>query len=372
MKEKTMTSKYDYLIVGCGLFGSVFARQATDAGKTCLMIDKRSHIGGNCYTEDNNGIHVHKYGPHIFHTNNDRVWEFMNQWASFNNYVNRPKVNFGGEIYSFPINLFTLHQLWGVNTPEEAKRALEDVQIPCSDPKNLEEWILSQVGREIYNTFIYGYTKKQWNKDPKELPASIIKRLPIRLTYDDNYFNDKYQGIPIGGYTAIFKRMLDGIPVELGIDYLSAQDYWDSKAKMVVYTGAIDEFFRSAHGALEWRSLRFENEEIENCDYQGNAIINYTEESVPFTRIVEHKHFDYANQPDTVITKEYPKSWSVGQEKFYPVNDTRNNDLYFHYKKLIDRSKYIFGGRLADYKYYDMHQVVASSLHHFSKINLTN
>jgi UDP-galactopyranose mutase len=367
-----MTTKYDYLIVGCGLFGSVFARQATEAGKSCLIIDKRKHVGGNCYTEEKNGIHVHKYGPHIFHTNNEQVWNFINRWASFNNYVHRPKVSHKGNLYSFPINLFTLHQLWGVNTPEEAERKLEEVRVPIANPENLEEWILSRVGTEIYETFIYGYTKKQWNKEPRELPSSIIKRLPIRLTHDDNYFNDKYQGIPIGGYTAIFNKMLEGIRVELGIDYLTARDYWDSKAKRTVYTGAIDEFFGNTHGTLEWRSLMFKDEFIESCDYQGNAVINYTAENVPFTRIVEHKHFDYTNQSDTIITKEYPENWTSGQEKFYPINDEKNNQLYLKYKKLIDKSKHILGGRLADYKYYDMHQVIASSLHQFSKIHLTN
>ena len=367
-----MTTEYDYLIVGCGLFGSVFARQAAEAGKSCLIIDKRKHVGGNCYTEEKNGIHVHKYGPHIFHTNNDQVWGFINQWASFNNYVNRPKVSFKGNLFSFPINLFTLHQLWGVNTPEEAERKLEEVRLPIASPENLEEWILSRVGTEIYETFIYGYTKKQWNKEPRELPSSIIKRLPIRLTHDDNYFNDKYQGIPIGGYAAIFHKMLEGIRVELGVDYLASRDYWDSKAKRTVYTGAIDEFFGNEHGTLEWRSLMFKDEFIDNCDYQGNAVVNYTEEHIPFTRIVEHKHFDYTNQPDTIITKEYPENWTSGQEKFYPINDERNNGLYLKYKKLIDKSKYIFGGRLADYKYYDMHQVIAASLHRFSKIHLTN
>jgi UDP-galactopyranose mutase len=363
--------KYDFLIVGAGFFGATFARQATDLGYSCLILDKRTHVGGNCYTENNNGIHVHKYGPHIFHTNSDQVWKFINQWASFNSYVHRPKVNHKGNLYSFPINLFTLHQIWGVNTPEEAKNKLEEVRVPISNPQNLEEWIISRVGVELYEIFIYGYTKKQWNKEPKELPSSIIKRLPIRLTHDDNYFNDKYQGIPIGGYTEIFNKMLDGIQTELNVDYLMARDYWDNKANKIVYTGAIDEFFNNTYGTLEWRSLTFKEEFIENCDHQGNAIINYTEENIPFTRIVEHKHFDYNNQQDTIITKEYPGRWSPGQEKFYPINKKKNNELYLKYKKLINTSKYIFGGRLADYKYYDMNQIIAAAFHHFSKIVLT-
>jgi UDP-galactopyranose mutase len=280
-------------------------------------------------------------------------------------------VNHKGNLYSFPINLFTLHQIWGVNTPEEAKNKLEEVRVPISNPQNLEEWIISRVGVELYEIFIYGYTKKQWNKEPKELPSSIIKRLPIRLTHDDNYFNDKYQGIPIGGYTEIFNKMLDGIQTELNVDYLMARDYWDNKANKIVYTGAIDEFFNNTYGTLEWRSLTFKEEFIENCDHQGNAIINYTEENIPFTRIVEHKHFDYNNQQDTIITKEYPGRWSPGQEKFYPINDKKNNELYLKYKKLINTSKYIFGGRLADYKYYDMNQIIAAAFHHFSKIVLT-
>jgi UDP-galactopyranose mutase len=353
--------KYDYLIVGSGLFGSIFARQMHDSGAKCLVIDKRNHIGGNCYTSNHNGIHVHEYGPHIFHTNSDKVWEYMNRWTKFNHFVNRPKVRHGDKVYSFPINLLTLYQLWGVSTPQEAKAKLEQVRIPISSPSNLEDWILSQVGEEIYKKFVYGYTKKQWNRNPKDLPASIIKRLPIRLTYDDNYFEDRYQGIPIGGYTSIFSKLLKGIATETEVDFLKDRDYLESKAKKVVYTGAIDELFDCDMGRLEWRSLRFEHETLMG-DFQGNAIFNYTEESVPFTRICEHKHFEFGKQDHTIITKEYPQDWNQNREKFYPINDEENNLLYRKYRDRLKDERYILGGRLADYKYYDMHQVVGSAL----------
>lgn len=353
---------YDYLIVGSGLFGSIFARELTDRGASCLVIDKRSHIGGNCFTRNEWGIHVHEYGPHIFHTDSKRVWDYMNRWTEFNNFVLRPKVSHGSTIYSFPINLMTFHQMWGVRTPEEAERKLCEVRIPCSNPKNLEEWILSQVGEEIYYKFIYGYTKKQWNREPKDLPSFIIKRLPIRLNYDDNYFTDRYQGIPVEGYTAIFERLLKDIHVQLGVDYLSERERWNRVARKVVYTGAIDEFFECDLGALEWRSLRFEHEVLSIKDYQGVALVNHTQHDVPFTRICEHKHFNFGKQDHTVITREYPQDWNPSKEKFYPVNDEKNNLLYSRYRERIDTEKYIFGGRLADYKYYDMHQVVGSAL----------
>lgn len=352
---------YDYLIVGSGLFGSIFARQMTDRGATCLVVDKRSHIGGNCFTRNDEGIHVHEYGPHIFHTSSSRVWNYMNRWTKFNHFVYRPKVNHKNKIYSFPINLFTLYQLWGTVTPDQAQKKLNEVKIPNKNPKNLEEWILSQVGEEIYHKFIYGYTKKQWDRHPKDLPSSIIKRLPIRLTYDDNYFDDCYQGIPIGGYTAIFEKLLQGIHVETGVDYLTDRNYLEAKANKIVYTGPIDEFFQCDEGRLEWRSLRFEHERLTG-DFQGNAVINYTDESVPYTRICEHKHFEYGKQSHTVVTKEYPQNWNVTEEKFYPVNDEKNNDLYRRYSHRIEHNRYIMGGRLADYKYYDMHQVVGSAL----------
>lgn len=353
---------YDYLVVGSGLFGSIFAREMTDRGASCLVVDKRNQIGGNCHTSNHDGIHVHDYGPHIFHTNNDRVWEYMKRWTKFNHYRHTPKVIYEDKVYSFPINLFTLYQLWGVRTPEEAKKKLESVRIPIENPSNLEEWILSQVGEEIYQKFVYGYTTKQWNRHPNSLPASIIKRLPIRLNFDDNYFEDKYQGIPIDGYTAIFERLLNNIPVETGVDYLSDRDKLNSIAKKVVYTGPIDEFFNCDMGRLEWRSLRFEHERHNIQDYQGCAIVNYPQENISYTRIVEHKHFTFGGQSHTIITKEYPQSWNFDREKFYPINDEKNNELYLKYKKKIDSQKWIFGGRLADYKYYDMHHVVGSAI----------
>lgn len=358
---------YDYLIVGSGLFGSIFARQMSDSGAKCLVIDKRLHIGGNCYTKNINDINVHEYGPHIFHTSSEKIWNYMNRWTKFNNFTYRPKVNYQNKLYSFPINLFTLYQLWGLKTPLEAKKKLNEVKLNIPSPSNLEEWILSQVGEEIYHTFIYGYTKKQWGKHPNELPASIIKRLPIRLTMDDNYFDDYYQGIPIGGYTEIFQKLLSGIPVETNVDYLKDKEYLNSKAKKIVYTGPIDEFFNYECGMLEWRSLNFKHEILTTSDYQGNPVINYTEENTPYTRIIEHKHFEFGKQKDTVITKEYPQTWDQSKEKYYPINDQKNNELYQKYKLKIDTTKYIFGGRLADYKYYDMHHVVGSALQQSKK-----
>ena len=358
---------YDYLIVGSGFFGSTFAQQATEKGYKCLIIDKRNHNAGNAYTEEVEGINVHKYGPHIFHTSDEKIWSYVNRFTKFNNFVNRPKVNYKGEIYSFPINLFTLYQLFGVKTPEEAADLLERIKI---DPQekgnqmNLEEWILSQVGEEIYRKFIYGYTKKQWGREPKDLPSSIIRRLPIRMTFDDNYFNDTYQGIPVGGYTKMIEKMQDGIEVRLGVDYFENKDFFDSSAKTVVFTGAIDEFFNYRHGPLEYRSLRFETEIINVPDYQGNAVVNYTEEEVPYTRICEHKHFEFSKGKSTVITREYPDSWDLTKERYYPVNDLENNSRYSKYQKMARDiyPKYIFGGRLAEYKYYDMHQVIGSAL----------
>lgn len=354
--------KYDYIIVGSGLFGSIFARQMTDRGANCLILEKRNHIGGNCFTNNKEGIHVHEYGPHIFHTNSDTVWNYMNKWTKFNNFVNRPKVCYQNKLYSFPINLFTLYQLWGTKTPKEALEKLNLVRIPCEKPNNLEEWILSQVGEEIYETFIKGYTTKQWGRNPRELPSFIIKRLPIRLNFDDNYYEDKYQGIPEDGYTEIFKKLLKDIPVETDVDYLSDREKFDSLGKKVVYTGPIDEFFEYQHGTLEWRSLRFDHELYQEEDYQGNAILNYTQENVPYTRSIEHKHFNKGKQKFTIVTKEYPQNWDKTKEKFYPINDDKNNELYKKYKSMIKVDKFLFGGRLADYKYYDMHQVVGSAL----------
>lgn len=359
----------DYLIVGSGLFGCCFAEQAKKNKKSCMIIEKRKHPFGNCYTERLDEIDVHKYGPHIFHTSSEMVWQYINQFTEFNSYINRPKVNYDGKIYSFPINLFTLYQLWGVTTPREAKDRLEKEKIKINNPTNLEEWILSQVGEEIYYKFIYGYTKKQWNTDPKNLPTFIIKRLPIRLNFDDNYFNDKYQGIPSNGYSDMMHNMTDGIEILLENDYLKNREYWNSLAKTVVYTGAIDEFYDYEFGILDYRSLRFETTSIANCDFQGNAIVNYTDERVPFTRIVEHKHFSNRPNDNTIITKEYSQDWSVALDRFYPINNSKNNDLYEKYKTINHGSKFIFGGRLAEYKYYDMHQIIGSSLHKYKEHN---
>ncbi len=360
---------YDYLIVGAGLFGSVFAQQATEAGKKCLVIEKSNHIGGNCFTREIEGIHVHVYGPHIFHTDNEKIWKYMNRWTTFNHYVNRPKVNFKDRIYSFPINLMTLNQLWGVRTPEEAKARLELVKSKIENPKNLEEWMLSQVGKEIYETFIEGYTMKQWNRHPSKLPASIIKRLPIRLTFDDNYFNDRYQGIPIGGYTAIFEKLLAGSDVILGVDYFEDRHILDKLAKQIVYTGKLDQFFSYCLGRLEYRGLRFDTKVIDTPDFQGNAVVNYTQKDIPYTRITEHRHFDLKKDGDkTVVTWEYPDDWDETKVPYYPINDEVNNRLRDQYKELAaQRPDVIFGGRLASYMYYDMHQVVAAALHTWEK-----
>ena len=351
---------YNYLIVGSGLFGSIFARELTDKGFKCLVIDKRNHIGGNCFTENIEGINVHKYGPHIFHTSDDRVWEYMNKYTKFNHFVNRPKVNYKNNIYSFPINLMTLYQIYNVSTPEQARLILEHVRYDIPTPRNLEDWVLSQVGKEIYEIFIKGYTTKQWGCDPKSLPTSIIKRLPIRLNYDDNYFFDKYQGIPIGGYTEIFNKLLDGIDVKLNVDYFEDREYWNDQATKVVYTGPIDRYYDFIFGKLEYRSLEFKTKTINSKDFQGNAVVNYTDLETEYTRIIEHKHFEFGDQLKTVVTEEYPRTEG---EPYYPINNEANNVRYGEYKKLMALEKnVIFGGRLADYKYYDMHQVVASAL----------
>jgi UDP-galactopyranose mutase len=355
--------KYDYLIVGSGLFGSICAQQLTKAGKKCLIIDKRNKLGGNVRTDEVENIHVHSYGPHIFHCNDLKIWKYVNSYANFNCFVNRPKVNYNEKIYSFPINLFTMYQLWGTKTPQEAEKKLNEVRVKISNPKNLEEWILSQVGEEIYQTFVYGYTKKQWGKSPNELPSFIIKRLPIRLNYDDNYYTSKYQGIPIGGYTTMMENIIKDIAIELNVDFLKDRSYLESKANKIIYTGMIDEFFDYSLGELEYRGLDFKHEVLDIPDYQGNALVNYTNFEIPYTRICEHKHFEFGNQPKTVITKEYPKAWKRGEEAYYPINDEKNNLMFSKYKELgISEKKYLFGGRLADYKYYDMHQVIGSAL----------
>jgi UDP-galactopyranose mutase len=354
---------YDFLIVGCGLFGSTFAQQAKEKGKRCLIIDSRNHIGGNVYTENKDGINIHTYGAHIFHTNDNQIWEYINKFATFNNFINSPRVNSKGRIYSFPINLFTLYQLWGVTTPNEAEKKLNQVKLKINEPKNLEEWILSQVGEEIYYTFIYGYTKKQWGREPKDLPSFIIRRLPIRLNFNDNYFFDKYQGIPIGGYTKIIENMTEGIEVLLNENYFDRRDYWNAKANKIIFTGKIDEFYNYKYGELEYRSLEFKTERHEIKDYQGNAVINYTDENTPYTRILEHKHFEFGQQDYTYITKEYPDDWNRDKTPYYPINNDKNNDLYKKYRQISEKDNNIlFGGRLAEYKYYDMHQIIGSAL----------
>ncbi|WP_216905882.1 UDP-galactopyranose mutase [Synechococcus sp. CCY 0621] len=359
------TLPYDYLIVGCGLFGATFARLATDAGKHCLVIDRRPHIGGNCYTEKQEGINVHRYGAHIFHTSNKAVWSFVNRFAEFNNYINSPKAISDGKLYSLPFNMNTFYELWQTRTPTEARQMIEDQRF-LGEPKNLEEQALSLVGKDIYETLIRDYTRKQWGKDPRELPAFIIKRLPLRFTYNNNYFTDRYQGIPIGGYTALFEAMLEGIEVRLNVDFLDARPQLTSMARKVVYTGCIDQYFHYELGRLEYRSLDFENsiEELEN--FQGNAVINYCDTSESFTRIIEHKHFEGASSAVTVITREYPKACSGDAIPYYPINDPANQSLYRRYQELAHSSdNVIFGGRLSEYKYMDMHVVIESAMNRF-------
>ncbi len=351
---------YDYLIIGAGIYGSVFANELTKVGKKVLVIDKREHIGGNCYTKNIDGINVHKYGPHIFHTSDKRVWDYVNNLVPFNHFSYRPKIKYKDKIYSLPINMMSLYQVYGVKTPEEAQRKLDEVKVQNEKPNNLEEWILSQVGPELYEIFVKGYTTKQWGRDPKELPSSIIRRLPIRLTFDDNYYFDNHQGIPIGGYTKIFEKLLENIEVKLGVDYFSQKEYYNSIANKVLYTGPIDQFYDYQFGKLEYRSLEFKTEKLEIPNYQGIAGMNYGDINIEYTRIIEHKHFEFGEQPTTVITKEYPRS---NGEPYYPINDKINNTRYNEYKQLMDKeTKFLFGGRLADYKYYDMHQVFASAL----------
>ncbi len=327
-----------------------------------MVIEKRGHIGGNCFTENIGGINVHRYGPHIFHTSNETAWKYVNRFTRFNHFVNRPKVRYKDKLYSFPINLMTLYQLYGVKTPLEARTKLKAVVIPKENPDNLEDWVLSQVGPDIYEIFIKGYTEKQWQKEPKDLPVSLIKRLPIRLTFDDNYYNDKYQGIPIGGYTSMLRKMLEGIEVKLNADYFADKGYWDSIANTVVYTGKIDEYFDYKLGALEYRGLRFEDELLKG-NYQGNAVINYTERKIPFTRIIEHKHFQFEDRPQTVVTKEFPKQYHKEDIPYYPVDTACNKKLYEKYRKEAERKKsLLLGGRLATHRYLDMDDVVLSAL----------
>lgn len=357
--------KYDYLVVGAGLYGAVFAYEAKKKGKTCLVIDKRDHIAGNIYCENVSGINVHKYGAHIFHTSDKKIWEYVNQFAEFNNYINSPVARYKDELYNLPFNMNTFSKMWNIATPQEAKDiiASQIADLNITEPKNLEEQALSLVGKDVYEKLIKGYTEKQWGRDCKDLPSFIIKRLPLRFIFDNNYFNDRYQGIPIGGYTKIVEKMLDGIEVRLNTNYLDNREEFDAMADKIVYTGMIDQFYDYKLGVLEYRSVRFETEELPMENYQGNAVVNYTEREVPYTRIIEHKHFEFGKQPTTIISREYSSEWKKGDEPYYPVNNDKNNALYQQYKELADKEhKVIFGGRLGGYKYYDMDKVIAAAL----------
>ena len=358
--------KYDYLIVGAGLFGSTYAYEMTKKGKKCLVLERRNHIGGNIYTENIDGINVHKYGAHIFHTNNKKIWEYVNQFVEFNNYINSPIANYNGEIYNMPFNMNTFSKLWKIATPEEARKKIESQkkELQGKEPKNLEEQAISLVGRDIYEKLVKGYTEKQWGKACKDLPAFIIKRLPVRMTYDNNYFNDRYQGIPIGGYNKIIEKMLENCDVELNVDYLKQKEKYNDLAEKILFTGMIDEYFDYKIGNLEYRSLKFENEELKDIDnYQGVAVVNYTDSNTKYTRIIEHKHFEFGTQKGTIITKEYPKTWKIGDEAYYPINDEKNTKLYNEYQELAKKEKnVIFGGRLGMYKYFDMDKVIEEAL----------
>ena len=356
---------YDYLVVGACLYGAFFAYEAKKKGKTCLVIDKRDHIAGNIYCENVSGINVHKYGAHIFHTSDKKIWEYVNQFAEFNNYINSPVARYKNELYNLPFNMNTFSKMWNIATPQEAKDiiASQIADLNITEPKNLEEQALSLVGKDVYEKLIKGYTEKQWGRDCKDLPSFIIKRLPLRFIYDNNYFNDRYQGIPIGGYTKIVEKMLDGIEVRLNTNYLDNREEFDAMADKIVYTGMIDQFYDYKLGVLEYRSVRFETEELPMENYQGNAVVNYTEREVPYTRIIEHKHFEFGKQPTTIISREYSSEWKKGDEPYYPVNNDKNNALYQQYKELADKEhKVIFGGRLGGYKYYDMDKVIAAAL----------
>lgn len=356
---------YNYLIVGAGLFGSVFAYEANKRGKKCLVIDKRNHIAGNIYTENIEGINVHKYGAHIFHTSNKKVWDYVNQFAEFNHYINSPIAVYKDELYNLPFNMNTFSKMWGIRTPKEAKEHIQNQikELNINDPQNLEEQALSLVGTDVYEKLIKGYTEKQWGRSCRELPSFIIKRLPLRFTYDNNYFNDPYQGIPKGGYTSIVEKMLEGIEVRTGTDYFELIKEQPDIAEKIVFTGMIDEFYQYKLGELQYRSLRFESEVLEEENYQGNAVVNYTDREVPYTRIIEHKHFEFGSQPHTVITREYSSEWMKGSEPYYPINDERNSSLYEKYRELAEKeNNVIFGGRLGQYRYYDMDKVIESAL----------
>lgn len=356
--------KYDYILVGSGLYSGVFAWFAKQKGKKCLVLEKRDHIGGNVYCENTEGIHVHKYGAHIFHTSNKEVWQFVNSLAEFNRYTNSPVANYKGEMYNMPFNMNTFSKMWNISTPADAKKIIEEQKKEITgEPKNLEEQAISLVGREIYEKLVKGYTEKQWGRDCTALPAFIIKRLPVRYTYDNNYFNDLYQGIPIGGYNVIIDRLFEGCDIETGVDYLEKKEYYDGLGEKIVYTGTIDAYYKYQFGKLEYRSLRFESEVLDEENHQGVAVVNYTDRETPYTRIIEHKHFEFGTQPKTVITREYPVTWQEGMEPYYPVNDEKNQALYQKYAKLAEKEEHvIFGGRLGEYKYYDMDKVIASAM----------
>lgn len=364
-QEGGQAVKYDYLIVGAGLYGAVFAHEAKKAGKSVLVIEKRPHIGGNVYTEIIEGINVHVYGAHIFHTNNQRVWDYITQFAEFNRFTNSPVANYYGELYSLPFNMYTFNRMWGVVTPQEAAAKIEEQrrEAGITEPRNLEEQAISLVGTDIYEKLVKGYTEKQWGRPCDQLPASIIRRLPVRLTFDNNYFNARYQGIPMGGYTRMAEKLLEGIEVQLNVDYLQKKEQYDCIAEKVVYTGPIDAYFEYRLGALEYRSVRFETEILDIPNFQGNAAVNYTDQETPWTRIIEHKWFEFGTQPKTVISREYSSEWKPGDEPYYPVNDEKNSRLYEEYRKLAEcERKVIFGGRLGEYQYYDMDAVIASAL----------
>ena len=371
MSTGDLENRYDYLIVGSGLSGAIFAHEAAKQGKKCLVIEKRNHIAGNVYTENIEGINVHKYGAHIFHTSNKEVWDYINQFAEFNNFVNSPLAVYKNELYNLPFNMNTFSKMWGIKTPEQAKHVIES-QVEKSkiiSPKNLEEQAISLVGEDIYQKLIKGYTEKQWGRDCKDLPAFIIKRLPVRFTYNNNYFNDKYQGIPIGGYTQIIEKMLENSDILLNTDYFDFIKSHPNIADNIIYTGEIDKYYNYCYGKLDYRSLKFETEVLDTENYQGNAVVNYTERKIPYTRIIEHKHFEFGNQPKTVITKEYPEIYDGNNEPYYPVNDFKNTELYKKYKELSDKEKNVFFiGRLAQYKYFDMDKVIESTLNISKKI----
>ena len=356
---------YDYLVVGAGLYGAAFAQQMKENGKSVLVLERRSHIGGNVYTQEVEGIQVHCYGAHIFHTDSRKAWNYVNQFAEFNRYTNSPIANYHGELYSLPFNMHTFHRMWGVNTPQEAARIIDDQrrESGIDTPRNLEEQAISLVGKDIFEKLVKGYTEKQWGRDCKDLPAFIIRRLPVRFTYDNNYFNDLYQGIPIGGYNVIIDKLFEGCDIETGVDYLEHREHYDALGETVVYTGTIDAYYQYQFGKLEYRSLRFESEVLDEENHQGVAVVNYTDRETPYTRVIEHKHFEFGTQPKTVITREYPADWKEGMEAYYPVNDEKNQTLYQQYAALAENENHvIFGGRLAEYKYYDMDKVIASAL----------